>query len=1415
MSNQLQITGGAKVRSLEGVITGTTGVLSSLPINTANGIPQLDSSGKILVSQLPNSVMEYQGTWNVATNTPYLVNGVGNAGDVYLVTGAAVGGTNHNFGAGNILFYNGDQAIYDGSQYQRASGSSGTVTSVGLSTTGNAFSIGSSPITTAGTITINGAGTSSQYINGAGDLTTFPSLTGYVPYTGATNDLNLGTHNLFANNFFDGFTNVAASGTQIVLTIASTPSYTITGSGGQTIKLPDATTLPNGAIFSFNNNQSSGAITINNNSNTLVVSVPSGGFAEVVLLDNSIAAGSWDRHFKAPSNVSWSTNTLDYAGSITSATWNGNVVAINRGGTGSSTQNFVDLTTTQTIAGAKTFSSNLTANSFIKIGGGNLQFLKADGSVDSTAYVQYVTATSPLVRTGATNTPILSIPAATTSVDGYLTSTDWNTFNNKATVSGSSGRVAFYNGSNSLTSDSYFNFNSTTKRLSIGDFSVVSPPAALSMISTIGAWYNRNTANTVNYNDIGLYYDGTGYGHLIQTNRVGASSDYSRISFINNNTSFVLDEDYNVGINTRTPTPGSSGPGGVGLDIWGGAQTASLAFHNTASGSTTSDGGRLYLVNAGNLLLRNLETGSVIVSADNGDVVLQAGGFEKLRAISGGNVSVTGSLQQSAVTSAILKASSTGVIVAAVAGTDYLAVGSAVTSVTGTSPVVSSGGTTPAISMAAATTSVSGYLTSTDWNTFNGKFTLPSLTAGSVLFSNGSTIAQNNTNFFWDNTNSRLGLGTNTPGSLLTLFGAGDNTYFNILYTGGSIASIEAVGTSVSGYAKLNLGKAGTTNVVINGFGNSYFTGGNLGVGINSPTYRLHVSGTLGVTSDATFSLSITANSFIKSGGTSSQFLKADGSVDSTAYGTGTVTSVTGTAPVVSSGGAAPAISMAAATASVNGYLTSTNFTTFNNKFTLPSLTAGSVLFSDGSTIAQSNSNFFWDNTAKALKITSSTSGSSAPYALHVVGTNSIIMAENPNATGVAGIRINLNGFTQTSLAFSSISNNTSLSSNYGSLQLLANGTYGLLIATSGATTFDKGIGVNGYSGSTSYAALFSGSVGIGTTSPPRPLTVISYLDDGAMSSGGNLYSNAYFGTGGIMIGTQSTTGNGVIMMNTNKDTIFGNWNGSTNAERMRITSGGLFNFLGTATTTNAQFVLVNDNSATTLQSSNSGSVPKDMIFGTPTERMRITSSGSVGIGMAPLTNYPLSIKQTSTYGLLVQAVSNDRSAFLFNNGTDAILSADYSSTGGYGGVQIRTNDTQRFRIAETTGAATFSSLANTTSNRAVLADTAGTLSAPVSDISVKQNIKPIEYGLNEILKMNPVWFDFIDEYKNYGIGRQNGNIAQEMELIIPEAVFTTPSTGKMGIEYSQLHAVYIKAIQEMNATITSLQDRLDKLENK
>lgn len=67
------------------------------------------------------------------------------------------------------------------------------------------------------------------------------------------------------------------------------------------------------------------------------------------------------------------------------------------------------------------------------------------------------------------------------------------------------------------------------------------------------------------------------------------------------------------------------------------------------------------------------------------------------------------------------------------------------------------------LSISQATTSTDGFLTAANWNTFNNKFTLPSLTSGSVLFSNGTTIAQDNANLFWDDTNNRLGIGTNNP----------------------------------------------------------------------------------------------------------------------------------------------------------------------------------------------------------------------------------------------------------------------------------------------------------------------------------------------------------------------------------------------------------------------------------------------------------------------------------------------------------------------------------------------------------------------------------------------------------------------------------------------------------------------------
>ncbi len=103
-----------------------------------------------------------------------------------------------------------------------------------------------------------------------------------------------------------------------------------------------------------------------------------------------------------------------------------------------------------------------------------------------------------------------------------------------------------------------------------------------------------------------------------------------------------------------------------------------------------------------------------------------------------------------------------------------------VTSIATSGPITGGTITTSGtIGITQATTSTDGYLSSTDWNTFNNKYNLPALTSGSVLFSNGTTIAQNNANFFWDNVNGRLGLGTSSPsaaGARLTI-SYSDNSY--------------------------------------------------------------------------------------------------------------------------------------------------------------------------------------------------------------------------------------------------------------------------------------------------------------------------------------------------------------------------------------------------------------------------------------------------------------------------------------------------------------------------------------------------------------------------------------------------------------------------------------------------------------
>jgi len=332
--------GGTSQSVLDTLASLQSQINTLIPSQTGNSGKYLTTNGTSTSWATITGSLSYQGTWNASTNTPTLASSTGTKNYYYVV--ATAGSTNLD---GITDWQIGDWLLFNGSVWQK--------------------------------------------------IDTTDQVTSVAGKTGAV---------ILNNVDISGFASIAASGTTTTLTSSSAPNYVVTGSGGQTIQLPDATTLVNGALFSFNNNQSSGTILVKNNSSTTIATIQSGGYISIVLLSNSIAAGSWDVHNYAPSNVSWSTNTFDYPGSITSATWNGNAVAYNRGGTGQSSA---------FVAGGIVYGSSTSALAVTAVGTTG-QVLTSAGSgtptwtTPTTGTVTSVTGTSPVASSGGA-TPAISL----------------------------------------------------------------------------------------------------------------------------------------------------------------------------------------------------------------------------------------------------------------------------------------------------------------------------------------------------------------------------------------------------------------------------------------------------------------------------------------------------------------------------------------------------------------------------------------------------------------------------------------------------------------------------------------------------------------------------------------------------------------------------------------------------------------------------------------------------------------------------------------------------------------------------------------------------------------------------------------------------------------------------------------------
>ena len=609
-ANAVSITGG----TMSGV--AITGYIPTTQKGVANGVATLDSGGQVPLSQLPPlGDLNYQGTWNASTNSPTLTSSTGTKGYYYVVSVA--GSTNLN---GITDWQVNDWAVFNGSVWQKIDNTD-AVNSVNGKTGTVVLTYGD---ITSGVVPV---------VNGGTGVTTSSGANSVV--------LRDANGNITTNCLFEGFTS-QANGSLITLTASSVQNWVITGSGGQTIKLPDATTLPSGALFTFNNNQSSGTIVVQNNSGTTVDTLQSGSFSTVVLLNNSTTAGSWDKHDQAPANVSWSTNTFDYSGSITSATWNGNAIALNRGGTNA------NLTA---VNGGAVYSTGTALA--ISAAGTSGQVLTSSGAgaptwtTPTTGTVTNVTGTAPVVSSGGT-TPAISMAAATTSVNGYLTSTDWTTFNGK--------QAALVSGTNIKTVNS-------TSLLGSGDVSVgvLTVTGTSPVVSSGGA--NPAISMAAASSTVNGYLTSTDWTTF---NNKGSGTVTSVAALTLGTTGTDLTSTVATGTTTpvitlNVPTASASNRGALSSADW-------TTFNNKGSGSVTS----------ASVVSANGFAGTVATATTTPAITISTSITGVLKGNSTAISAATSGTDYSAGTSALAtgivkSTTTTGALSIAVSGTDFCA----------------------------------------------------------------------------------------------------------------------------------------------------------------------------------------------------------------------------------------------------------------------------------------------------------------------------------------------------------------------------------------------------------------------------------------------------------------------------------------------------------------------------------------------------------------------------------------------------------------------------------------------------------------------------------------------------------------------------------------------------------------------
>ena len=510
------------------------------------------------------------------------------------------------------------------------------------------------------------------------------------------------------------------------------------------------------------------------------------------------------------------------------------------------------------------------------------------------------------------------------------------------------------------------------------------------------------------------------------------------------------------------------------------------------------------------------------------------------------------------------------------------------------------------------------------------------------------------------------------------------------------------------------------------------------------------------------------------------------------------LTSISGSAPITYNS-TTGAIGITQATTSTNGYLSSTDWNTFNGKQS--ALTIGNLT----------------EATSSVLTITGGTGA--------VIGSGTSIQVKQASSS-VSG--------------FLSSTDWTTFNSKQGTITLTTTGTSGAATFSSGTLNIPQyqsvltnpvtGTGTTNYvtkwtsSSAIGNSQIFDNgtSVGIGNSIPGSFDSGANQLvvGNGTTNQGITIYasstteSSLYFADG-----TGALSYRGYIFYNHTSDSMaFG-----TNAARvMTLTSDGNVG-IGTSSpdrdsSTRSLAISGGTSNAASLDfygPSSSGGKNFAIFTGTSaalsfydltagSERMRITSGGNVGIGTSSVTSI-------GTGYTTVEIQGSNGGGINFGNGT--IKGFIY---GDAGALDLGTYGTQVIRMYQSNNlrfmvASSGNILMGTTTDNGERLYVSGSIRATGSitansDARLKKNIERIENALEKVGQISGYTYNTI-----YDEDRHAGVIAQEIDKVLPEIV-NKGNDGLMGVEYGNISALLIEAIKEQKVLIESLQAKVEAL---